>query len=957
MWVEIRSSNKKFLLCVIYRANSNTSFAFWDQLQDNINMITANYSGNIMIVGDLNADFKTHHGKCLRNFVEANNLTLHVQSPTRITETSSSILDQIITNFPNHVYDVKVECPISMCDHSVISAKCNLKTNKGHSFKREVRTYNDESLENFMHNVTSYTWKCVTMDDSNEACDSFTDEFLNLAKLSIPSKQVTIRVNDKPWFTTTLRQLKRKCMRKYNLFKKNRNSETWQTYKELQKEYHKNLIKSKTEFETNTYRKLIESGAKNSKLWWRLTKNILKADNKSDSIPTLETDEKCIDNDEDKAEAFNEFFLRMSTLDNSDGDLPEERNIINHNSLDTIDITEEDVLDQLKNLDTNKALGPDGISPRLLKIAAKPISKILQYIFNLSIKTSKFPSAWKKANVVPIHKKGDKSVIDNYRPVSLLSVVAKVFERIVFKYVYNHFRDNFVISVYQSGFLPGCSTVTQLLEVYHHFCRAVDEGKEIRVVFLDISKAFDKVWHAGLLHKLQLCGIGGELLRWFSSYLADRQQRVVINGKNSNWGSIDAGVPQGSVLGPLLFLIYINDLTHVIRYSKIRLFADDTCLFIEVNDRALTAKQIESDLTSIGIWAKKWRVSFSAQKTKSLTISNKRDAHHNPSIKFMGSDIEEVCEHKYLGLIFSNNLKWNAHIDSICMKARKRLSIVQPLKFKIDRKSLETIYFSFILPVMEYAYVVWGGSCDTQLAKIEKIHVDAMRLVTGATSRSNIQRLYTETGWLSVKSRIDRAMIIMLFKIINQQSPNYLFELLPSNNAASINYSLRNRDNIKMPNCQKESFRRSFLPSAIRLWNKLEKNVRDAPSILSLKLELKKKHPDKPTLYYYGHRWPSVHHSRMRMQCSKLNYDLYCKLYVLDNPSCQCGASRETARHFFMECPLYDNIRGKLFTTVTNHAACSVDTFLFGEPSLQSEENRSIFDAVHEYICESKRFD
>ena len=270
----------------------------------------------------------------------------------------------------------------------------------------------------------------------------------------------------------------------------------------------------------------------------------------------------------------------MSTLDNSDGDLPEQRNITNHNLLNTIDITQEDVLDQLKNLDTNKALGPDGISPKLLKKAAKPISKILQYIFNLSIKTSKFPSAWKKANVVPIHKKGDKSVIDNYRPVSLLSVVAKVFERIVFKYVYNYFKDNFVISVYQSGFLPGCSTVTQLLDVYHHFCRAVDEGKEIRVVFLDISKAFDKVWHAGLLHKLQLCGIGGELLRWFSSYLTDRQQRVVINGKNSNWGTIDAGVPQVSVLGPLLFLIYINDLTHVIRYSKIRLFADDTCLLL-----------------------------------------------------------------------------------------------------------------------------------------------------------------------------------------------------------------------------------------------------------------------------------------------------------------------------------------------------------------------------------------
>ena len=158
---------------------------------------------------------------------------------------------------------------------------------------------------------------------------------------------------------------------------------------------------------------------------------------------------------------------------------------------------------------------------------AAPLRKLSAtiHIFNMSLGTSTFPSAWKKANVVPIHKKGDKSDLNNYRPVSLISAVCKVFERIIFKYVYNHLRDNFVLSVHQSGFLPGCSTTTQLLEIYHRFCKAVDEGKEIRVVFLDISKAFDKVWHKGLLYKLKRCGIGGGLLEWFSSYLRDRQQR------------------------------------------------------------------------------------------------------------------------------------------------------------------------------------------------------------------------------------------------------------------------------------------------------------------------------------------------------------------------------------------------------------------------------------------------
>ena len=185
---------------------------------------------------------------------------------------------------------------------------------------------------------------------------------------------------------------------------------------------------------------------------------------------------------------------------------------------------------------------------------------------------------------MPIFKKAENFITTNYRPVSLLSILAKVFEKIVFKYMFNHFRDHFLISIWQSGFLPGSSTITQLTEIYHQFCKAVSDGKEIRVVFLDISKAFDRVWHKGLLHKLKLSGITGGLLSWLKDYLADRQQRVIINGAHSEWGNINAGVPQGSVLGPLLFLIFINDNTHVIRNCKIRLFADDTCLLLRLRN-------------------------------------------------------------------------------------------------------------------------------------------------------------------------------------------------------------------------------------------------------------------------------------------------------------------------------------------------------------------------------------
>ena len=224
----------------------------------------------------------------------------------------------------------------------------------------------------------------------------------------------------------------------------------------------------------------------------------------------------------------------------------------------------------------------------------------------------------------------------------------------------NFFKDNFLISNFQSGFRPGMSTTTQLIELYTQFCDAVDTQKEIRVVFLDIHKAFDKVWHKGILYKFYLCGIRGHILNWFKDYLAERKQRVVINGQFSEWGTTQAGVPQGSVLGPLLFLLYIDDFTSAVNFSNIRLFADDTCLFIKVESRDAAADMLESDLSGISSWSDRWLVTFAPEKTKSMVISNTQDRETNPPILFKDVQIEDVKSHTYLGFVF--------HITNILVK-------------------------------------------------------------------------------------------------------------------------------------------------------------------------------------------------------------------------------------------------------------------------------------------------
>ena len=218
-------------------------------------------------------------------------------------------------------------------------------------------------------------------------------------------------------------------------------------------------------------------------------------------------------------------------------------------------MSEKDIIDALKTLKVSKASGPDGISPRMLKHTALSISPVLAKLFNLSLQTSYFPLIWKQANVIPVFKKGNPNLTSNYRPVSLLSVVGKVFEKTVFKYFFNYLHSNNIIYEYQTGFLPGCSTTHHLVHLYHTICEALDKKKKVRMVFGDISKAFDRVWHKGLLFKLKRIDIDGALLRWFESYLSHRTQRVVLQGCSSDWRNIGAGVPQGSVLGPIMFLV------------------------------------------------------------------------------------------------------------------------------------------------------------------------------------------------------------------------------------------------------------------------------------------------------------------------------------------------------------------------------------------------------------------
>ena len=330
-----------------------------------------------------------------------------------------------------------------------------------------------------------------------------------------------------------------------------------------------------------------------AKAYWSILKSFYNG-KKIPVIPPLLINNEIISDFKMKANHFNSFFASHCTPLNNNSKVPESQTYITDSKLSSLQFEDKDIIKIIRSLDINKAHGYDDISIRMLKICDLAIIKPLSIIFRNCINNSTFPDLWKKSNICPIHKKGDKQIINNYRPVSLLPICGKIFERLIFNSLFEYLEKYKLLSPHQSGFRANDSCVDQLLSIVHNIYTAFDEYPtlESRGVFLDMSKAFDKVWHEGLIFKLKSMGICDALLDLIGSFLENRFQRVVLNGQTSEWLPVRAGVPQGSILGPLFFLIYINDLSIDI-ISTVKLFADDTSLFSISHDAKTTAYEFK----------------------------------------------------------------------------------------------------------------------------------------------------------------------------------------------------------------------------------------------------------------------------------------------------------------------------------------------------------------------------
>ena len=444
--------------------------------------------------------------------------------------------------------------------------------------------------------------------------------------------------------------------------------------------------------------------------------------------------------------------------------------------------------------DDKKACGYDEINNKILKKTANTAAPFLKILFNASMKQGEFPDCFKLAQVTPLFKGGNKSDLGCYRPISLLPAISKILEKIIQVRVMNFLTEEKVISEQQFGFRPKFSTEYAILDIYEKLTHNLDNSLVSCAIFLDLAKAFDTVSHDILLQKLEVYGIRGNCLKLFESYLKNRYQFVKLDNEKSEVCLVEYGVPQGSILGPLLFLLYINDLSSATNLF-VKLFADDTFLCAQNKDAKLLEEEVNSELDKVYNWMCSNRLTLNISKSKYMIISNKRKKEPL-SININDTELEQCDSYKYLGVLFDKDLNWKPHIEYICGKISKSVGGLAMLRHRTSISVLREVYHALINSYTKYGILAWGNASDTVLQPLKSLLNKVVRIITFAPyGPLDLLPIYHELEFLNLHQTFLFERGKFMFKRKKDLLPTSIANYFDTENQSEHQYNLRSRRN------------------------------------------------------------------------------------------------------------------------------------------------------------------
>ena len=713
------STDDKFTLGLVYRS-PNASLEENDILIHNLNYLASKLNptkDKLLLLGDFNlpninwteescSNDNEHINSKFLKFVHENYLTQFINKPTHHrAEQTPTLIDLILSNDKDLVSEVNHYAPLGLSHHDVITFTlvCNHEIVDLPPITKHMLDKGDyDNLRKYLGGIEWDTLLSSSDNDVDIIWNKVENEINTAKDKFIPTKTFKRKTVDyRQKFPTphTLIELFHNKRKAYKY---------WKQYPTDHNKYIYTLLRNKVNREVRIAKRnreldIASKSKNNPKALYQYLSSKTKP--KEPVARLLDKDGKYTESDNEKASVLNDFFSSVFVSED-DSSFPSFTAQYSK-PLDNIKITINDMHNKLKSLNVNKSPGPDGIHPKILYEASEQLAYPLTFVFNKSIELGRIPIKWKTAEVKPIFKKGVKSNPGNYRPVSLTSIVCKIFEFFIRDALYNHFVNNNLLSPHQFGFCKGRSCVTQLLNTIDYWYYYIDRNIPVDAIYLDFRKAFDTVPHKRLIHKLQGYGVSGNILSWITDFLSDRTQYVTVNDKSSRSVPVSSGVPQGSVLGPTLFVYYINDLPNVCK-ALLNMFADDTKIFKEllsIEDHHV----LQDTLYALGNWSSDWLIGFNIEKCKVLHLG-----FNNPQLTYHmihDNDIKILdktnCE-KDLGIHVDGNLKFDKHIQTQVKKARSTAGIINcNITYKVP-KVMVPLFKSNVRSLVEYGNAVWA---------------------------------------------------------------------------------------------------------------------------------------------------------------------------------------------------------------------------------------------------------
>ena len=829
IWVEINDSKTKPLLVGYVYRNPASSQGWPDDFISMMDKVTECNANNLLL-GDFNIDlFK--QPPAWNNTTALFGLEQLVEEATRVTKSSATLIDHIYTNNKQQVSNVKVvESGIS--DHSVIFCHWSIKLPKqnprGHT-TITFRSFKNFNETNFLFDLSLLPFANVCdHSDPDEALSVWYDTIKPVIDKHAPIQHKRVKATKPcPWLTQELiSEMKKRDQLKHN--------RRFDEYKK-QRNYVVNLVQKAK----NTYFSQLVKDNRDTSSIWKAINSITRKNSKTCDISANNI----------SPDSFNDHFLSVSTkllhsLKESSG---HDSYICSSSLIDFCRekrgpsrafhiplLTVYEVGKLITGLTSKKSMGPDNIPTYLLKLAIPYVVDSLTYIYNLCIQKNIFPKIFKTAKVIPLPKNTDRTDPNNFRPISLLSVLSKPLEKHVHRHLSTFMEKHNLFHTFQSGFRSKHSCHTALSAMCDMWLSAVDRSEIVGAVFLDFRKAFDLVDHTILQQKLRVYLNNSSAVRFFQSYLSDRSQYVCANGKFSATGTIQSGVPQGSILGPLLFCIFINDLPLHIQDKKVRnsLFADDSSL----DTSGKTVKEIEvtlqKSLNDVSGWCKNNLMCLHPEKTKCMVIATRQKHQRSPlrlKLDIDSKTVVQVKEHRVLGITIDDEFKWQSHVSNICKTVSKNIFLMSQLKRYVSPQTLKMFYSSHILTHVSFSSTVWDGCGETHLNKLNSLHRRAAKLLLPDKNLSTDEKMKA-LSILPLQKQLYFNKAVLMFKMNRRMTPSYIISLFTESNNRTNRYVL--------PKPRIDLYKTSLSFSGSACWNSLPVAIKTVGTIKSFKRAL-----------------------------------------------------------------------------------------------------------------------